>query len=311
MILLLAWLLSPPAWAQSWRLDVREDPTFGGETKSLVGTLEDDKYLFVACDGTGATSVSLLAYDLPYETGDVGLMFHIEIDGESRSAVGEYFATEGQLVGVAYSLSGSPESLVRALAAAGSSVSVRIKDYSDDSDRQWTAADIEGLAESAAGFVEKCFGGARGTTIAVTAAPTAWAFSQSNEEVSAGYRGVMTGRPADGAAYLRITCSLDAADWAIGIFGEDLPFDPASGGYRMTVSVDQSAWQYDGTTREQSGVDVGLVAANPEVAGLLTVLSLAPEAVTLEAIDSEGTSHRFLFDAAGAADAAGIMFNKC
>lgn len=296
----LTMLVGPmPALAEDpWSFQTIDDGQ-GGELGRLIGRLDDARVLYAECSASSAV-LALVAVDLPYELGDVGLNLHVEIDGNDRMSTGEFFATEGG-EGVAYTGVDYLEGLFRDLAAATSAVSMRIVDYSDGSDETWAALGLGGLAASAETFVSYCYGG--GQPVA-TVASTEWSFSQTVADVEAGYRGVMTGLGSDGTA-MRLTCSLDASVWTIGVVG---PLVVAEGAARLAVDIEGLTW---GFAAEAASGPAVIASGSTDIAELSTVFSLPREGVLVEVIaGSKRTPYRFTAGEPAAA-AALEMFRNC
>lgn len=293
--------------APSWTLNVAPDPDNSGDAAILTGQLEAGRGFFAYCGGDKAVALVLTGSAFPYEVGDVGLNLHVEIDGNDRTSVGEYFEA-GEARGVSYTGTQSIESLFRDLAGAQNAVSMRVVDYSDGSDATWRAASLVGLTEAASGFVAHCWGGA---PVAMPAVPATaqWAFSQSVDDVTAGYRGVMRAIVGD-TLTLRLTCSLDAGTWTIGVFG---PLVPAgASGPTLAVDIEGLAWEYPAASASDTVSGQGLVASGgTEISELVPVLSLPREGITVEVVQG-GQRTPYRFTAAEPASKAALeMFRKC
>lgn len=268
----------------------------GSDFALLTGRLEGERVLYAECSKSGAI-LALIAIDLPYEAGDVGLNLYVEIDGNERLSTGEYFGTEGG-EGVTYSGTDYLEAIFRDLGAAQSSVSMRVVDYSDGSDITWPALGLDGLAESADRFTDFCYGGDAPAPV------TEWSVTQPLADVEAGYRGVMSGMNGDGIA-LRLTCSIDASVWTIGLDGPAVVSEGATG---LAVDIEGLTWEFPA---EPSAGPAVVASGSTRLAELSTVLALPREAVLVEVLaGSERTPYRFTAGEPAAA-AALEMFSTC
>lgn len=287
--------LTPALAAEPWSFQTVPDGQ-GGEVAQLIGRLDGDRVLYAQCSGSSVV-LALAGVDLPYETGDVGLNLHIEIDGNDRTSTGEFFTADGG-EGVAYSGVDYIERILRDLGAAQSTVSMRIVDYSDGSDVTWAALGLDGLADSTGRFLAYCYDAAAPEPV------TVWSFTQTVADVEAGYRGVMTGLGSDGTS-LRLTCSIDASVWTIGVAGPAVSEDAATG---LAVDIEGLTWEFAAETGPGPAV---IASGSTDIAELSTVFSLPREGVLVEVISGAGrTPYRFT---AGepAASAALEMFSAC
>lgn len=150
---------SPSAWA----VTVEPDTVNGGQQATLVGDLDQGGYFYAYCDGRKRADVAFLSSNpstFPYEAGDLGLTLQVEIDGEQRSAVGEYFVRPDGTSGIRYIAPEYLESLIAAVGAARSEVAMTIQSYSTGMVTRWPARSLEGVGKAVADFSAQCFGNA-------------------------------------------------------------------------------------------------------------------------------------------------------
>lgn len=142
--------------AQDWQTRVVQlDSDTGAQQAILFGNLQRGGQLYASCDTNGTVLLGLLAPDLPYEMGDVGLSFVVEIDGQDRTATGEYIEGGDGQKGVSYT-GDYVASVVRDILSARKSVKMTVKDYSDGSTMEWPAIGLSGLFEAGAAFQAVC-----------------------------------------------------------------------------------------------------------------------------------------------------------
>lgn len=139
---------------------VQQDASTGVQLAVLIGSLQRGGQLYASCDTNGSALLGLLASDLPYEIGDVGLSMIVEIDGQDRTAVGEYFEGSDGQKGVKYT-GDYVASVVREILSAGTTVKMAVKDYSDGSILEWPAVGLSGLSAAGATFDAACGGGTK------------------------------------------------------------------------------------------------------------------------------------------------------
>jgi hypothetical protein len=145
----------------AWELRLQPDEVNGGQQAKLLGDLDQGGYFFAVCDGLRRVEVSFLSDNpstFPYATDDLGLTLRIEIDGETRSAVGEGFVSSDGVVGIRYAAPDHIESLLAAIKDAKSEVAVTIESYSSGMVTRWPAMNMQGLASAAGDFYAHCFG---------------------------------------------------------------------------------------------------------------------------------------------------------
>ena len=169
----------------NWQTRVLQDPDTGGKQAVLIGSLDRGGQLYASCDGKGSALLGLLAPDLPFEIGDVGLSMIVEIDGQYRTAVGEYFEGGDGQKGVKFAGQYVAD-VVRDITAARATLKVTVKDYSDESIREWPAIGLSGLSDAGATFDATCGGGTQVTVEmpAIEAAPPADPVTSLSAEIA-------------------------------------------------------------------------------------------------------------------------------
>ena len=79
----------------------------------------------------------------------------VEIDGQDRTATGEYFEGGDGQKGVRFT-GDYVASVVRDILSARTTVKMTVKDYSDGSTMEWPAIGLSGLADAGAAFDAAC-----------------------------------------------------------------------------------------------------------------------------------------------------------
>jgi len=205
----------------------------------LVGALEPNARLVATCDIDKNVTLSLVAADLPYQIGDVGLNLYLEIDGEDRSSTGEAFDASEGLKGVAYT-GDYVAAAIQAIATARTGIKLKVQNYADGSLVEWSAPDLEGLAGATESFNATCFGTATGETVAdaptTTPAAPVWIYrQQTTADGAASY--LLTGYASDGSS-LAFHC-VPGRITSIGLFAPQGLLPGAQGDSLMlSVAID-------------------------------------------------------------------------
>jgi hypothetical protein len=309
----------------TWKTTIEPDTVNGGEQASLLGYLESNAFLLAYCDGSGANSLSLLATELPHEVGAVGLNLHVEIDGESRMATGEYFSLDNGVSGVSYT-GDYVASTIKALAGARSSIRMKVQDYSDGSMREWGALDLAGLSSATEAFNARCFGAkpvAAETPSAASPDPfgsvaepgKSWSVESGSDVSVPGAGAVLVGVTSPATGYLQFTCSPDAATWSIGFASGDsasFPVGSNDGPFKVIIDNGSHLWEFDDGRYEVSGARTSIVSSTgADVPGFLATLTLQLDPMVLTLVTAGGANHSYTLGTDGLGEASAAMFETC
>ncbi|HQZ13739.1 MAG TPA: hypothetical protein PK286_12730 [Devosia sp.] len=149
---------SQPASAATWTTVDEVDTVNGGPALSLVGDLGQGALFYANCSAIKVPMLGLLSNDppnFPYKPGETNLRIRVHADAATMAATGEIFDVEGTQVFVLYKDPTGLERVIRKVAEARSGVAVAIVGASTT---RWPAINLDGLQESAARFIEFCWG---------------------------------------------------------------------------------------------------------------------------------------------------------
>jgi hypothetical protein len=308
----------------TWETTIEPDAVNGGEQASLLGYLDNNAFLFAYCDGSGANSLNLLA-PLPYEVGAVGLNLHVEIDGESRMATGEYFSLDNGVSGVSYT-GEYVGSTIKALAGARSSIRMKVQDYSDGSMREWGALDLAGLSSATEAFNASCFGAEPVAAEAPSAASPdpfgsiaepgkSWRVESGSDVSVPGAGAVLVGLASPATGYLQLTCSPDAATWSIGFGSSDaatFPVGSEDGPFKVIVDNGSHLWAFDNGRYEVNGDRTSVVSSTgADIPGFSATLTLQLDPLVLTLVTAGGAEHSYTLGTDGLGEASAAMFETC
>lgn len=303
--------------------------TDAGEA-TLVGGLEHDARLMATCDSGKNVTLSLIAPDLPYQIGDVGLNLHLDIDGEDRVSTGEVFDAADGLTGVAYTgeyVAGA----IQALAQARTGVGLKVQNYADGSIAEWRALDLEGLAAAAQNFNATCFGTVprqadAGSPVGPIAAPSRiqagagfepnqdWAVALADQVTLPNVKAVLMGR-TNPAGLLQMTCGTDPRKWSLGLATTDPPgtaIKASDGPFTIGIEVDGSTWSFPDAQYTESSTEVSVIAeAGTDLAGALIMMTLSFNPVKLTVTGASGEARVYSVDIAGMGEASMAMSGAC
>jgi hypothetical protein len=298
---------------------------------TLVSELDKSARLLATCDSGKNVTLSLVAPDLPYQIGDVGLNLHLEIDGDDRLSTGEVFDAADGLTGVAYT-GNYVATAIQALAEARTGVSLKVQNFADGSLVTWDAPNLDGLVAATNSFNATCFGTA--PRQAVADAPVAPSAGPSRIQSDAGFdpnldwtvavgdqvtlpqvEAVLLGRAGPGPGMLQMTCGPDPWTWSLGFTTTDpsgAAIKASDGPFTIGLEVDGSPLAFPNAqfTETQSGISV-IADAGTDIGGALIMMSLSFNPVTLTVTGASGEPHVYSVGIAGMGEASGAMSQAC
>lgn len=298
---------------------------------TLVGELERNARLLATCDSGKNVTLSLVAPDLPYQIGDLGLNLHLDIDGADRVSTGEVFNAAEGLTGVAYTgeyVAGA----IQALAEARTGIGLRVQNYADGSLVAWDAPDLDGLVAATNSFNATCFGTAPRQAVAdAPVAPGAgpsriqsdagfdptldWAVALGDQVTLPEVNAVLMGRTSPAPGYLQVTCGTDRQNWSLGLVASDpsaLGMETSDGPFTIGLEVDGSPFAFPNGQSTASADGFSVIAeAGTDLAGALIMMSLSFNPVTLTVTGASGESHTYTIGIAGMGEASGAMSQAC
>ncbi len=293
----------------------------------LVGALEPNARLVATCDIEKNVTLSLVAADLPYQTGDVGLNLYLEIDGEDRSSTGEAFDASDGLKGVAYT-GDYVAAAIQAIATARTGIKLKVQNYADGSLVEWSAPDLEGLAGATESFNANCFGTAPGRAAAENPAPTPriqnpaaadpdvdWTTAQGDQVTLPDVRAVLMGRASPASGILQMTCGIDRQMWSVGLTATDpstIAIRESDAPFSIGLIVDDTTFTFPNAQYLASSSGVSIIAdAGTDLAGALIMLTLSFNPVTLTVTGASGEVHTYTVGIFGMAEASGELSRAC
>jgi hypothetical protein len=298
---------------------------------TLVGGLERNARLLATCDSAKNVTLSLVAPDLPYQIGDVGLNLHLEIDGEDRSSTGEVFDDVEGFKGVAYT-GDYVANAITAIAGAQTEIKFKVMNYADGSQVEWRALDLQGLVAATGSFNATCFGTPPTQTVADSPTPpdsappriqvtdasdpyTDWTTAIGDSVTLPDVRAVLMGRTSPASAMVQMTCGMDPQMWSVGLTATDpsaIAIRDTDGPFAISLTVDGTTWTFPDAQYLGSSTGLSVIAdAGTDLAGALIMLTLSFNPAILTVTGASGQAHVYTAGVFGMAEASMAMSKAC
>ncbi len=298
---------------------------------TLVGGLERNARLLATCDSAKNVTLSLVAPDLPYQIGDVGLSLYLEIDGEDRSSTGEAFDDVEGFKGVAYT-GDYVANAIQAIAGAQTVIKLKVKNYADGSLVEWRALDLQGLLAATGSFNATCFGTPPIETVADNPTPpdsvppriqltdaldpyTDWTVVLGDRLTLPDVRAVLLGRTSPASAMVQMTCGTNPKMWSVGLTATDpsaIAIRDNDGPFAIKLTLDGTTWTFPDAQYLGSSTGISVIAdAGTDLAGALIMLTLSFNPAMLTVIGASGEAHVYTVGVFGMAEASMAMSKAC